>query len=143
MKPLSSCRCSVTRTVTAIIKAQNMVSRRHSEISCRTSIAALRGDHQHLRGDTTIPFMLYCKDGQRFCAHGIKEKDGVYVCVKSSIFRAVKRSPDHSSCAVLELLIIHENHPSHYTATGTFIKVDLSCFCSIRCLGTTTPRKTW
>ncbi len=147
MKHNSYSCCSVTRTVAAIIKDQKIVAGRHSETSCRTSIAALRGDYQHRQGNTTIPFMLYCKDGQRFCGNGIKEKEGRFVCFTSCIFKAVSLSPDHS-CTVLELLIQHESPSCHssshsYTGSGTCMTVDLSCFCSIRCLGTTTPRKTW
>ncbi|WP_226584844.1 CotY/CotZ family spore coat protein [Halobacillus litoralis] len=152
-------RC-VRDVVKAIVKAQNEVAARNHgcNVSCERSIRELLSPAQNGNGDTTIPFVLYCKDCKPFVASGVKHVNGTIHCIESPVFKAKKFVDGSSHCVKLELLKAERQAPcdSHknkgnvchfidgatgFKSTGICITVDLDCFCGISCLGTTTPTR--
>lgn len=131
-----------------IERAQRDVVEHHCSTSCERSINDLLGESDHGRGLDTVPIILYCEDGCKpFKGFGAdrKREDKIGPIVASFIFRV--KSIDKNDCAVLELLLAHEQ-PCGYNdlkdpteqktknlqATGICITVDLHCFCHVTCL---------
>lgn len=115
--------------------------------SCEQSINDVLGetDRRPRNRKDTVPVILYNKDGSPFKGFGAQRKPNGETddIVASFIFR-VKRI-DKDGCAVLELLIKHnedtatlkdptQQTPRNLVATGICITVNLHCFCHVTCL---------
>ncbi len=138
----------VIDVLSEIIEAQNDVVENCCSTSCEQSINDLLGECEKENNLDTVPVILYCKDGCKpFKGFGADRKygDKIGPIIASFIFR-VKRIDDNG-CAVLELLLSHEQAYGHgdlkdptdqktknLLATGICITVDLHCFCHITCL---------
>ena len=131
-----------------IERAQKDVVEQCCNTSCERSINDLLGETDTSNGLDTVPVILYCKDGCKpFKGFGADRKweEKIGPIVASFIFRV--KSIDDDGCAVLELLLAHEQ-PCGYNdlknpteqktknlqATGICITVDLHCFCHVTCL---------
>ncbi|MYL50887.1 spore coat protein [Halobacillus litoralis] len=162
----SSC---VRDVIKEIIKAQDEVAALMDngccDVSCDRSIRDLLSPAAETPRNTTVPFILYCKDCKPFIGSGVIRKqlgmsENTFLdCLSSPIFRAKKFTND-GKCVKLELLIpvtmggsqpgpsgggkqVCDYFPGssvrNLRATGVCITVDLDCFCSITCLEPTTP----
>ncbi|MCA0971969.1 spore coat protein [Halobacillus litoralis] len=140
-----------------IIRAQNEVADHCCDTSCEQSIRDLISPSTG-NGNTTVPFVLYCKDCKPFFASGLKKKASShgYHCIETPVFKAKKFVDDN--CVKLELLKPVHHHGGHswhkcdkksvcsvlddvvsFQSTGICTTVDVSCFCGITCLDATTP----
>ncbi|WP_394219377.1 CotY/CotZ family spore coat protein [Halobacillus trueperi] len=162
----------VRDVIKEIIKAQDEVAALMDngccDVSCDRSIRDLLSPAGETPRNTTIPFILYCKDCKPFIGSGVirrqlmTNRSSYLDCLSSPVFRAKKFTND-GKCVKLELLIPEPNGanggaqavPSCKTkdvcdffpgdtirnlrASGICITVDLDCFCSITCLEPTTP----
>lgn len=130
-----------------IVKAQNDVADETCNSSCKQSINDILGESDNRRGLDTVPVILYSKDGKPFKGFGARRKSGggMHSIVASFIFRV--KSVDRDGCAVLELLLKHneqvgpehlkdptDQNTEHLRPTGICITVDLHCFCHVTCL---------
>ena len=145
-KDFDSGHC-VIDVISEIVKAQKDVVDNTCSTSCEQSINDLLGETDNGSGLDTVPVILYNKDGKPFKGFGADRKyeDKIGPIVASFIFRP--KRIDKDGCAVLELLIAHDQ-PCGYgdlkdptdqktknlKATGICITVDLHCFCHITCL---------
>ncbi|MBX0359276.1 CotY/CotZ family spore coat protein [Halobacillus sp. Nhm2S1] len=159
----------VRDVIKEIIKAQDEVAALMDngccDVSCGRSIRDLLSPAEESPRNTTIPFILYCKDCKPFIGSGVIRKQlmsnsSTYLaCLSSPVFRAKKFTND-GKCVKLELLLPESNGGAravqscrkkdvcdyfpgdsirNLRATGICITVDLDCFCSITCLEPTTP----
>lgn len=139
-----------------IVRVQNEVAALDNccDTSCERSIRDLLSPASE-NGNTTIPFLLYCKDCKPFFASGLKAKNGNgYYCIETPVFKAKKFVDDN--CVKLELLKPVSSHPhwkhcdkksvcdalhhvESFQSTGICTTVDVSCFCGITCLDPITP----
>ncbi|WP_052158919.1 CotY/CotZ family spore coat protein [Halobacillus sp. BBL2006] len=159
----------VRDVIKEIIAAQEEVAERERcDVSCERSIRELLSPTANGNENTTIPFILYCKDCKPFIGSAVVRRQmemgmssfTFLDCLESPIFRAVKFVDDKKDCVKLELLIPvteggSQPGPSNegkrvcdffpgksirnLRSTGVCITVDLDCFCSITCLEPTTP----
>lgn len=131
-----------------IERAQKDIKEQTCSTSCERSVNDLLGKKDKADDLDTVPVILYCKDGCKpFKGFGADRKweEKIGPIVASFIFRV--KSIDDDGCAVLELLLAHEQ-PCGYNdlkdpteqktknlqATGICITVDLHCFCHVTCL---------
>lgn len=163
-----NCICDVVRK---IIAAQDEVaSRRQCASGCESSIKQLLSSSPSSRdGNTTIPFILYTKDGSKpFIASGVYKapiegynNETFFDCLETPVVRAKKLVKGSKCCVILELLrSVNANgfpvadsgeklcdffcdktpHKTvNFRETGICITVDLDCFCGITCLDAITP----
>ncbi|WP_079479240.1 CotY/CotZ family spore coat protein [Halobacillus salinus] len=140
-----------------IVRVQNEVAALDHccDTSCERSIRDLLSPASE-NGNTTIPFLLYCKDCKPFFASGLKKKamEAGYYCIETPVFKAKKFVDDN--CVKLELLkpvsahahwhkcdkksvcdALH--HVEEFESTGICTTVDVNCFCGITCLDPITP----
>ncbi|MEN2768817.1 CotY/CotZ family spore coat protein [Ornithinibacillus xuwenensis] len=160
-KQSGECVCDVVRK---IVKAQDEVAAAMDNNCCTT------GCEQSIRdllspatanGNTTIPFLLYCKgDCDLFFATGVAQNGNgaAFDCIETPVFRAKKFKK--GCCVELELLefetnsggggsliptpqdncdFIPPNATGDFVETGICITVDLHHFIAIQCLAPTTP----
>ncbi|WP_138415999.1 CotY/CotZ family spore coat protein [Aquibacillus sediminis] len=165
-KHVSDCVCEVVRD---IVDAQDAVVNNHRcTTSCKKSINQLLSPQADDMVNTTIPFILYCKDCHPFIGSGVFQGElggsgNTFLgCVETPIFRAVKFVDGSDCCVKLELLLpvtqggstpgptdsgvsdVCRFFPGRsirdLQSTGICLTVDLNCFCGITCLDPITPR---
>lgn len=154
--------------INEIIKAQDEVAGLQGsgccDVGCERAIRELLSPTENANGNTTIPFILYCKDCKPFIGSGIVRRplgmsgNTFLDCLQTPIFKAKKFVDDDKNCVKLELLIpvtmggsqpgdggkeVCDYFPGrsvrNLRESGVCITVDLECFCSITCLEPTTP----
>ncbi|MDC3415270.1 CotY/CotZ family spore coat protein [Terrihalobacillus insolitus] len=160
------CVCDVVRE---IVRAQDAVINNNDccTASCENSIRDLLSPSQVGNVNTTIPFILYCKDCDPFIGSGVfqgelgESGNTFFGCVETPIFRAKKFVEGSDCCVKLELLLpvteggstpgptesgvsdVCKFFPGRsirdFQATGICLTVDLNCFCGITCLDPITP----
>ena len=159
------CVCDVVRN---IVEAQDtVVNNNCCTTSCEQSIRQLLSPQMSNARNTTIPFILYCKDCEPFIGSGVfQDEIGMsgntfFGCVETPIFRAKKFVRGSDCCVKLELLLpvtqggsapgptgsgisdVCKFFPGRsirdFRATGICLTVDLNCFCGITCLDPITP----
>jgi len=164
----TDCVCTVVKD---IVEAQDAVTTNDDccTTSCEQSIEQLLSPKVAGAGvvNTTIPFILYCKDCTPFIGSGVFEGElgasgnTFFGCVESPIFRAKRFVKGSDCCVQLELLLpvteggstpgptnrgvsdVCKFFPGRsirdFQATGICLTVDLNCFCGITCLDPITP----
>ncbi|MDC3426176.1 CotY/CotZ family spore coat protein [Aquibacillus sp. 3ASR75-11] len=160
------CVCDVVRE---IVRAQDAVTNNNDccTTSCENSIRDLLSPSQVGNVNTTIPFILYCKDCDPFISSGVfqgelgESGNTFFGCVETPIFRAKKFVEGSDCCVKLELLLpvteggstpgptesgvsdVCKFFPGRsvrgFQATGICLTVDLNCFCGITCLDPISP----
>ncbi|RWZ58118.1 spore coat protein [Halobacillus fulvus] len=158
----------VRDVVKEIIAAQDQVANDCCDVSCGRSVRELLSPTA-TNGNTTVPFILYCKSCKPFIGSGvIRQREGqgqsnntFLRCLETPIFKAKKFVDGSKNCVKLELLLpvnMGGNTPGsggdevcdffpgngggpirNLMSTGVCITVDLDCFCGISCLEPTTP----
>lgn len=166
IKHQKDCVCDVVRDIVAAQDA--VITNDHCcSTSCEQSIEQLLSPQAEANGNTTIPFILYCKDCTPFIGSGVfqgqlgQSGNTFFGCVETPIFRAKKFVEGSDCCVKLELLLpvteggstpgqtdrvvsdVCRFFPGRsirdFQATGICLTVDLNCFCSIACLDPITP----
>lgn len=162
-----NCICHVVRK---IVDAQDEVANNNADCcstSCEQSIKDLLSPttNNNTTGNTTIPFILYCKDNcSPFISSAVYQApisntgNTFFGCVETPVFRAKKFVNDGDCCVILELLLpvtetgatintgdqvcdfFPGNSRRGFQATGICITVDLNSFNAIQCLDPITPR---
>ncbi len=162
-----NCVCEV---VEKIVEAQNKVAQEatNCDISCHQSIRDLLSPTRE-NENTTIPFILYCKEGCKpFIASGVHKQpiegfphDKYYACVETPVLRAKQFTKKGRCCVKVELLrpvnangrpvadkgkdlcdFFHEKTPYktiQFRETGICLTLDLKDFVGISCLDATRP----
>ncbi|WP_162879119.1 CotY/CotZ family spore coat protein [Paraliobacillus quinghaiensis] len=155
------CVCEI---VQSIVDAQDSVVNQCCTSSCEQSIQQLLSPRVTPAANTTIPFILYCKDCEPFIGSGVFQDElgssgnTFFGCVETPIFRAKKFLNNSDCCVQLELLLpvtqggstpeptnrdvcsyFPGNNIRNFQATGICLTVDLNCFCGITCLDPITP----
>ncbi|WP_153737051.1 CotY/CotZ family spore coat protein [Aquibacillus halophilus] len=165
LQEFDQCVCDV---VQSIVNAQDAVTDNNCcSSSCEQSIRQLLSPQVQNVTNTTIPFVLYCKDCQPFIGSGVFQDElgasnnTYFGCVESPIFRAKEFVEGSDCCVKLELLLpvteggstpgptnsgvsdVCRFFPGRsirdFQATGICLIVDLNCFCGITCLDPITP----
>ncbi|WP_226036257.1 CotY/CotZ family spore coat protein [Aquibacillus saliphilus] len=159
-----ACVCDVVRD---IVDAQDEVNNNGCSTGCKQSIRDLLSPQSGNNVNTTIPFILYCKDCNPFIGSGVFQGElgasgnTFFGCVETPIFRAKEFVDDSDCCVKLELLLpvteggstpgptdsgvsdvcrfFPGNSIRDFQATGICLTVDLNCFCGITCLEPITP----
>lgn len=157
------CVCDIVKN---IVKAQDEAANMYScPTSCNRSIHQLlsQGNNNGPQ-NSTIPFILYCKDSCKpFVGSGVSrisnDNEPFFECVESPVFRAKKFVKRNNCCVRLELLlpvsegckVLHcddtsvcsffsREHPvTDFLATGICLTVDLNNFFAITCLDAIDP----
>ena len=158
------CVCDI---VQSIVAAQDAVADNNNccTSSCEQSIEQLLSPQATTpTANTTIPFILYCKDCEPFIGSGVFQDElgnsgnTFFGCVETPIFRAKSFLEGSDCCVRLELLLpvtqggsapgpanrdvcsyFPGNSIRNFQATGICLTVDLNCFCGITCLAPITP----
>lgn len=164
---MNHCVCNKVKD---IIIAQDNVVNDTCKTGCDQSIQDLLSPSTNKPAkNTTIPFILYCKDSCKpFFGTGVSQeprRGGFdFDCIESPIFRAKKFDKNNECCVQLELLEpVRYQTPSsndkttwppssndqsvcdsltnarNLRATGLCITVDLNAFIGITCLDPITP----
>lgn len=162
---LEDCVCDVVQQIVAAQDA--VIDNDCCTTSCERSIQQLLSPQVTPVTNTTIPFILYCKDCEPFIGSGVFEEqlgatpNTFFDCVETPIFRAKQFVEGSECCVQLELLLpvteggvapgptndsvsdvcrfFPGNSIRDFRATGICLTVDLNCFCSIACLTPITP----
>ncbi|GAB3807168.1 CotY/CotZ family spore coat protein [Virgibacillus kimchii] len=154
-----------------IINAQKKTAESHLP-PCDSVIQQLRKGNTPGSGNTTIPFILYCKDGKPFIGSGVfqapmgKKSENLFGSAETPILRAKHFVKDSDCCLKVELLLpvtekcrvlmpeskccnktIAPFFPADdpvigFQATGICITIEVDKFIGITCLDPITPMHT-